>query len=44
MVQRFSAGQVFPATVINLSNGEAMTLPDDMADGYKAIIFFRGSW
>ncbi|MDP6564921.1 MAG: hypothetical protein QF578_08860 [Alphaproteobacteria bacterium] len=44
MAERLAAGQPFPTTAINLSDGGAMTLPDDMADGYKMIIFYRGSW
>ncbi|MDP6708379.1 MAG: hypothetical protein QF893_18705 [Alphaproteobacteria bacterium] len=44
MAERLAAGQGFPATAITLSDGSAMTLPDDMVDGYKMIIFFRGSW
>lgn len=44
MVERLAAGQPFPTTTITLSDGSRMTLPDDMGDGYKMIIFFRGSW
>jgi hypothetical protein len=44
MVERLSAGQTLPATTIALSDGSSMTLPDDMGDGYKVILFFRGSW
>jgi hypothetical protein len=44
MVERLSAGQTLPATTIDLSDGSSMTLPDDMGDGYKVILLFRGSW
>lgn len=41
---RLSVGQTFPATTIALSGGRSMTLPADMGSGWKAIVFFRGSW
>ena len=44
MVERLAAGQPFPATAITLSDGSGMTLPDGLGDGYKMILFFRGSW
>ena len=44
MSERLTAGQLFPATAIALAEGGTMTLPDDMADGYKMFIIFRGSW
>ncbi len=44
MTERLAAGQTFPATVVSLSDGSAMRLPDDMGDGWKMIIFFRGIW
>ena len=44
MVERLAAGQPFPTTTINLSDDSRMTLPNDMGDGYKAILFYRGSW
>ena len=44
MSQRLSGGSSLPATTINLAGGGQMTLPDDMGDGYKVIIFFRGYW
>lgn len=43
-MQRLAAGDQFPATTITLSDGSQMTLPDDMGDGWKVIIFFRGNW
>jgi hypothetical protein len=44
MSERLSAGQAFPSTAIQLGDGRQMTLPDDMEDGYKVVIFFRGHW
>ncbi len=44
MVERLTAGQLFPTTTITLVDGSSMTLPDDMAAGYKAILFYRGLW
>ena len=44
MGERLAAGQRFPATSITLTEGGTMTLPDDMVDGYKMVIIFRGSW
>lgn len=37
-------GQTFPEMTIELSDGGKMTLPRDMGDGWKMIVFFRGSW
>jgi hypothetical protein len=42
--ERLSAGDVFPATAITLSDGSTMSLPGDMGDGWKVIIVYRGSW
>jgi hypothetical protein len=44
MSERLTAGQLFPATSITLTEGGSMMLPDDMVDGYKVVIIFRGSW
>lgn len=44
MSDRLAAGVPFPATQISVADGSAMNLPGDMADGYKVILFFRGSW
>ena len=44
MVERLAIGQPFPTTTITLSDGSSMSLPDGMGDGYKMILFFRGSW
>lgn len=44
MAERLSRGMAFPATAITLTDGSTMTLPDDMGDGYRVILFFRGSW
>jgi hypothetical protein len=44
MGERLAAGQPFPAVTISLSDGSEMNLPGDMGDGWKTIIFYRGSW
>jgi hypothetical protein len=41
---RLGIGMTFPETSITLSDGASMTLPGDMGDGWKVIIFYRGSW
>ncbi len=44
MAQRLGRGMAFPSTKIALSDGGTMTVPDDMGDGYKVILFYRGGW
>lgn len=44
MVERLASGQQFPTTMISLSDGSSMSLPDGMGEGWKVIIFFRGAW
>ena len=44
MSERMAAGQTFPATTLTLSDGSSMSLPVDMGDGWKVIIFYRGGW
>ncbi len=44
MVERLGIGLALPKITINLSDDSSMRLPDDMADGYKVILFYRGSW
>lgn len=44
MVERLAAGQTFPSTVLTMPDGGSMRLPDDMGDGWKMILFFRGIW
>ena len=43
-MNRLFLGQAMPSTTIALSDGRSMTLPDDMGDGWKVIVFYRGSW
>lgn len=44
MIERLSAGQRFPGVNLAMSDGSHLSLPDDMGEGWKAIIFFRGIW
>lgn len=44
MSNRLAVGAQLPATRISLSDGTAMTVPDDMDAGYRMVLFFRGSW
>ena len=44
MVERLAAGQPFPETTLSLSDGGSMSLPADMGDGWKVVIFYRGGW
>lgn len=43
-MERLRLGQQLPATTIKLSDGGEMNLPADMGDGWKVIVFYRGSW
>ncbi|MEQ9638493.1 MAG: hypothetical protein RIM84_00585 [Alphaproteobacteria bacterium] len=42
MAERLSRGMAFPATTITLSGGGTMTLPNDMGEGYKLVLIYRG--
>lgn len=44
MVQRLSAGDAFPAVTFALPDGGSTSVPDDLGDGYKVVLVFRGSW
>ncbi len=44
MAQKLAAGQPFPKTHVSVSDGSAISLPDGMGDGWKMVLFFRGSW
>lgn len=43
-MSRLTIGKTFPTTTVAMPDGGSMTLPDDMGDGWKVIIFYRGSW
>lgn len=44
MTERLALGQTFPTVSLSLSDGATMTLPDDLGDSYKVIVFYRGGW
>jgi hypothetical protein len=44
MSERLALGKAFPAVTVSLSDGSSMSLPDDMGEAWKAIVFYRGSW
>ena len=37
-------GDKLPPIVLNLTDGSALRLPDELPGRYLALIFFRGSW
>lgn len=44
MAEKLDTGDAFPSLTLNLVGGGTMTVPDDMAGGYKVILFYRGHW
>ncbi len=37
-------GDSFPQLTLNVLGGETLTIPDALADGFAAVLFYRGSW
>ncbi len=44
MANKLDAGEVFPSLTLTLSDGESLTVPDDLDAKYKVILFYRGHW
>lgn len=39
-----SPGQSFPDLVVNLSDGQSLNLPGELAGGFGVVLVYRGSW
>ncbi|MEU8735561.1 peroxiredoxin family protein [Streptomyces tendae] len=37
-------GDLFPNLTINQVDGQSLTLPDALVDGFGVVLFYRGSW
>ncbi len=44
MAHKLDAGTIFPVTTLTTVSGETFTLPDDLANSYQVVLFFRGHW
>ena len=44
MSNRLGIGDVFPSTEITLSDDSKLNLALDLGDGFKVVLFYRGSW
>lgn len=44
MAQRLAAGQPFPNARLSLSDDSGLSVPDDLGDGWKVVLLFRGAW
>lgn len=41
---RLKTGDQFPTLTTDTVQGEKLQLPDDLADQWAVIIFYRGDW
>lgn len=37
-------GDPFPEMNLQLTNGEILSFPEQMGDGYSVVLFYRGKW
>lgn len=44
MADKLNAGDAFPKTTLQLTDGGALELPDGLDAKYKVILFYRGHW
>lgn len=44
MAQKLDAGTTFPTVDLTIVSGDTFTLPDDIANSYQVVLFFRGHW
>ena len=44
MAQKLDAGTTFPTVKLTTVSGDTFTLPDDIANSYQVVLFFRGHW
>jgi peroxiredoxin len=42
--RRLTNGERFPRITADNSAGGSMTIPDDLADGWAVLLFYRGHW
>ena len=44
MTEKLLQGDRFPAIKLNLTDGSAIALPDQIPGRYLALLFYRGAW
>ena len=44
MPPKLAQGDKLPKLSLNLIDGRAITLPDDMTGRYLVLLFYRGNW
>ena len=44
MVDKLKIGDSFPTLTFELAGGGCQTVPTDMGEGYKIVLFYRGHW
>ncbi|MBM3925382.1 MAG: redoxin domain-containing protein [SAR202 cluster bacterium] len=44
MPQKLAQGDKLPRLSLSLTDGRAVTLPDDMTGRYLVLLFYRGNW
>ena len=42
--QKLDSGDKFQELTLKLIDGSSLTLPEDIADGWSVLLFYRGSW
>ena len=43
-MSKLQQGQKLPSFALNLIDGSALRLPDEMPTRYLALLFYRGHW
>ncbi len=44
MTEKLGIGSTFPKLTLNLVDGGKIDIPNESADGYQVILFYRGHW
>lgn len=44
MSNRLDAGDRFPSLRLELTNGRALPVPDELTSRYTVLLFYRGHW
>ena len=44
MASKLSAGDTFPNIDLTLTDGNTLSLPDEISSKYKVVLFYRGHW
>ena len=44
MAEKLGIGAPFPTLTLNTVSGETISVPDDLGEGYKVVLFYRGDW